>query len=99
MQRTANYEAFIRRKFQISPRRRAFYLHPRRAYACLGVSERLKISHYPKYREENARIYGGEMPKYGLTIEEYYERCYVDAPDHSFRAMPSLAILKECFGM
>ncbi len=69
----------------------------RRAYVCLGVPENLMITHYPKYKEADARVFGREMPKYGLTVEEYYARCYVDAPDHSFRPAPSLALLKECF--
>ncbi len=71
----------------------------RRAYEAVGVPERLRVTHYPKYQDPANRHYEEEIPDCGLTVEEYYARCYVDAPDHSFRAAPSLALLKDCFGL
>ncbi len=69
----------------------------RRAYDLLGMSDRLRITQYPKYQEPASRHHEGELPKYGMSLEAYYAACYVDAPDHSFRAEPSLALLKDAF--
>lgn len=56
-------------------------------------------AYYPKYSDPASRIYPEEMPKYGLSSESYFEHGYVDAPDHSFRAEPSVKLLKLAFGM
>ncbi len=69
----------------------------RRAYEFVGMSDRLRITQYPKYQEPANRHHEGKLPKYGMSQEEYYAACYVDAPDHSFRAAPSLALLKKAF--
>ena len=37
------------------------------------------------------------MPDRGLSFEEFYDRSYVDIPDHSFRAEPSLRLLRRAF--
>lgn len=71
----------------------------RRAYDFAGMSDHLRITQYPKYADPSARRFEGELPDHGLSFDEYYARCYVDAPDHSFRAEPSLALLKDCFGL
>ena len=71
----------------------------RRGYALAGAEDRLQESHYPKYADPASRIWDGPMPDRGLTFEEFYDRSYVDVPDHSFRAEPSLRLLKRCFGL
>ena len=68
-------------------------------YALAGAEDRLQESHYPKYADPASRIWDGPMPDRGLTFEEFYDRSYVDVPDHSFRAEPSLRLLKRCFGL
>ena len=67
----------------------------RRAYEVLGVPDRLKISHYPKDRDEASRTYHGDVPRYGLSAEEYYNINYCDAQDHSYREKPSIELLRE----
>ncbi len=69
----------------------------RRAYDFAGMPERLYITQYPKYQDASARHYERPLPDHGLTLEEYYAHCYVDAPDHSFRKEPSLTLLKHAF--
>ncbi len=69
----------------------------RRGYALAGAEEMLQESHYPKYADPATRIWDGPMPDRGLSFEEYYDRSYVDIPDHSFRAEPSLRLLRRAF--
>ncbi len=69
----------------------------RGVYAALDASENLQITHYPKYQDPATRTYHGEIPLYGLSEEDHYKWSYTDAPDHSFRKEPSLALLKRVF--
>lgn len=72
----------------------------RRGYALCGAEDKLQISYYPKYADPESRKFHGDVPKYGLTFDQFYrDYHYVDVEDHSFRAEPSLALLKKCFGM
>ncbi len=72
----------------------------RRAFECVDASERLQVTQYPMFADPAMRIHDNEkLPDHGLSHAEYYTRCYVDAPDHSFRPEPSLALLKKCFGL
>ena len=70
-----------------------------RAYRLAGAEGRVFLSQYPKYKDEKLRVHHGDMPLYGMTEEEMMDFNYVDAPDHSFRQEPSLALLKKAFGM
>lgn len=69
----------------------------RHGYALAGVPDRLQISEYPKYADVTNRTHPEALPKYGLSEEAYFEHCYVDAADHSFREEPSIRFLKKCF--
>lgn len=71
----------------------------RRGFSLANASDRLKIGNYPKYSDPSTHVYPDELPKYGLSEESYFEHCYVDAPDHSFRAEPSIRLLKSAFDM
>ncbi len=71
----------------------------RRAYTTLGVTDRLQISHYPKYSDENSRSYHDDLPRSGLSTAEYYAMSYCDPQDHSFREEPSISLLKKAFGI
>lgn len=72
----------------------------RRAYEALGIPERLSISYYPRYASPESRPHPEEsLPAHGLSPETFFEYTCTDAPDHSFRREPSLAILKKCFGL
>ncbi|MCQ2386334.1 MAG: alpha/beta hydrolase family protein, partial [Clostridia bacterium] len=67
----------------------------RRAYEINGVSARLQITYYPKYRDsEQNRL---PMPDKGLSIDTFFEIAKVDAPDHSFRGEPTVRFLKKVF--
>lgn len=70
----------------------------RRAYGLFGAEDRLQISHYPKYREESSRSKQYDPPKFGLSADAFFEFTNTDAPDHSFREEPSIALLKKAFG-
>lgn len=69
----------------------------RHGYALAGVPDRLQISEYPKYADVTNRTHPEALPKYRLSEEAYFEHCYVDAADHSFREEPSIRCLKKCF--
>ena len=69
----------------------------RHGYALAGVPDRLQISEYPKYADVTNRTHPEALPKYRLSEEAYFEHCYVDAADHSFREEPSIRFLKKCF--
>jgi len=71
----------------------------KKAYELMGASDKLQISHYPKYKDEKSRINKGKVPLHGLTAETYQSWCYCDAPDHSFREEPSIRLLKKCFNL
>lgn len=66
----------------------------RRAYEALGVAEHYQHSHYPKYAD---RVRTPDLEKQGYSQQSYFDAIGVDAPDHSFRAAPSLALLAKCF--
>ena len=72
----------------------------RRAYDAAGAKDHLLISYYPRYTDPASRPHeGGPVPDHGLSPETYFEYTATDAPDHSFRGEPSLALLKRCFGI
>ncbi|MBQ0010557.1 MAG: hypothetical protein KBS76_05620 [Ruminococcus sp.] len=72
----------------------------RRAYDAAGAKDRLLISYYPRYADPASRPHKGEpVPDHGLSPETYFEYTATDAPDHSFRGEPSLALLKRCFAL
>ena len=75
-----------------------FYLDRIRvAYALMGAEDRLQITHYPKYQNEEMRSKTYEPPMHGLSDETYFAYTNTDAPDHSFRKEPSIALLKKAF--
>lgn len=55
----------------------------------------MQITHYPKYQSEEMRSKVYEPPMYGLSDETYFAYTNTDAPDHSFRKEPSIALLKK----
>ena len=69
----------------------------RRAYKLLDAEDKLQIGHYPKYQDEQSRIYHGQVPRYGLSFDDYLKWNYCDAPEHSFKIEPSLQLLKKAF--
>ena len=69
----------------------------RRTYRLKGAEERLQINHYPKYADPESRSKQYLPPKYGLSAESYFEYTNTDAPDHSYREAPSIALLKKAF--
>jgi len=72
----------------------------RRAYTAAGASEKLRITHYPMFAEEDSRPHEHEeMPLSGLSPETYYEYTNTYPPDHSFRTEPSLKLLREVFNL
>ena len=67
----------------------------RHSYAVAGVPERLQVSYYPKYQTPGPKA---PVPLYGLDFDKLYiDWCSVDVPDHSFRAEPSMKLLKTAF--
>ena len=72
----------------------------RRVYEAFGVPDNLFVSHYPRYQDPATRTFHGRVPDRALTFEQYYyECCYCDAPDHSFRASPAIEFLKKRFSL
>ena len=71
----------------------------RRTYELCGVPDHLQITHYPKYQDEALRSKIYEPPQYGLSQDTYFDFTNIDAPDHSFRAEPSLRLLKRAFNL
>ena len=69
----------------------------RRAYEIFDSSDSLQISHYPKYADASARSTQYEPPMYGLSDTTYFEYTNTNAPDHSYRAEPSIELLKKAF--
>ena len=67
----------------------------RHSYAVAGVPERLQVSYYPKYQTPGPKE---PVPLHGLDFDKLYiDWCRVDVPDHSFRAEPSMRLLKKAF--
>ena len=71
----------------------------RAAYAAMGAEENFQLTHYPKFTDPAARKHHGDVPLYGLSHETYFDYTNTDAPDHSFREVPSVAFLKKHFGL
>ena len=71
----------------------------RRAYSLFGADDKLQVNHYPKYAEEESRSTQYEPPAYGFSSDTYFEYTNTDAPDHSYRAEPSVLLLKKAFGL
>ena len=71
----------------------------RAAYAAMGAEENFQLTHYPKFTDPAARKHHGDVPLYGLSHETYFDYTNTDAPDHSFREVPSVAVLKQHFGL
>lgn len=67
----------------------------RRGYKAAGAENNVQLLHYPKFQNPESRKYHGEIPKYGLTQDEYFQWNYVDVPDHAFKKEPSLEFLKK----
>ncbi len=70
-----------------------------RAYEMMGVPTHVQLTHYPKYAKPESRTFHGKIPTHGLTDSQFLEYSYVDVPDHSFRAEPSIRLLKRAFAM
>ena len=75
-----------------------FYIDKiKRAYRIFDAEDRICVSHYPKYSDENSRSTQYEPPKFGLSADTFFEYTNTDAPDHSYRAMPSVRLLRTAF--
>ena len=70
-----------------------------RAFRAAVAEDHVLLTQYPVYTDPETRNYHGPVPDHGMNIESYFQWSYVNAPDHSFRAAPSLALLKKCFGL
>ena len=70
-----------------------------RAFRAAGAEDHVMLTQYPVYTDPATRTYHGLVPDHGLGIESYFQWSYVNAPDHSVRAEPSVALLKKCFGL
>ena len=66
-------------------------------YTLLDAEDRLQITHYPKYSDPASRKQYDVPPRAGLSAEGYFEFTSTDAPDHSYREAPSIALLKKAF--
>lgn len=73
----------------------------RRAYAVNRAEERLAVHYYPRFARPESRPGSGRaLPAENLTRKEFFEQyAWVDVPDHSFRAEPSLQMIKKAFGL
>ena len=71
----------------------------RRAFVAAGAEDHFQLTQYPAYTDPATRTHHEPMPNYGLGIQSYFDISYVNAPDHSFRAEPSVKLLKKCFGL
>lgn len=68
----------------------------RDSYAAAGASDHLQLGSYPIFEGKPGPK--GRVPMYGLNMKELYEDwCRVYAPDHSYRAEPSMRLLKKAF--
>ncbi len=67
-------------------------------YRAVGAEDHLQITHYPKYADPAARSLNGPVPDHDLSWDTYCQWYNLDAPDHSFRAEPSIRLLKKVFG-
>ena len=71
-----------------------------RAYRFCGAEDHLSISFYPAFADPASRTAHGKVPLYGLSREQFYKGySYVIVEDHSYRAAPSIALLKKCFDL
>jgi len=68
-----------------------------RGYRVFDAEENVQITHYPKYADPASRTHPEDVPRQGLNGTTYFEHLYVDAPDHSFRAEPSVSFLRKVF--
>ncbi|MBQ2968566.1 MAG: hypothetical protein IJE10_10675 [Clostridia bacterium] len=68
-----------------------------KAYSLFGKEDRLLITHYPKYQNADTRSKQYEPPAFGLSDAAYLAFTNTDAPDHSFRAEPSVRLLNLAF--
>ena len=72
----------------------------KRGYELSNAQAQLQISYCPKYTDPEDRQFHNDIPKYGLTFDQFYrDYHYVDVEDHSFRPEPSIALLKKCFSL
>lgn len=69
----------------------------RRAYGLFDASDKLQITHYPKYTAKESRSKQYMPPRAGLSADGYFEFTNTDAPDHSYREEPSIKLLKKAF--
>ena len=71
----------------------------RRGYALAGAEDKLQLLHYPAFQSPDTRKCHGEIPKFGLTQEEYVrDWCYCDVPEHGLKKQASLDFLRRVFG-
>lgn len=76
----------------------AYFETVKRGYQLVGAEENLQFVHYPKFQNPEDRKYHGEIPKYGLTMDEYVKGwCYCDVPEHAFKKEPAIAFMKKLF--
>ena len=71
----------------------------RRAYELAGHPENLKIHWYDRYKRPDQRLHDGELLRTvtGLTVEEHFKYCNVDAYDHAFHPESALPWLRGLF--
>lgn len=69
----------------------------RRAYRLFGRTDRLQVTHYPRFSDPESRSRDYLPPRGGLSADSYFEYTNTDAPDHSYRAEPSIALLRRAF--
>lgn len=71
----------------------------RYAYELLGAPEAMQLFHYGKYSDPaSRRLDDADLPM-GMTMEQYFEYAYVDAPDHRFRHNHAVPWLAGVFGI
>lgn len=68
-----------------------------KSFKITGSEEKLQITHYPKFQDEKMRSKQYEPKMFGYSEASYFEFTNTDAPDHSFRAEPSIKLLRKAF--
>ncbi len=69
------------------------------AYRLMGAEDHCNLHQYPHYTDPATRKYANcTVPNHGLTLDKFFEYCFVYPGDHSFRAEHSVALLKKAFG-
>ena len=59
----------------------------RSAYRLTDAEHKLQICYYPEYSDPDSRKYDNILlPDKNLSTTEFFEYCYVNAPEHSFRS-------------